>query len=141
MHQVPQPKKLVSVSATSISVTGAKKAPKVRVLDKIPCIHYPVKFCSDKNKDVLALLDSGSKVNTMTPAYAAYLGLKVRVINIGAQKVDGSLLATYSMVIIVFQVVNNLVCSWFFYKTFLLANIIKEVVLDMLFVTFNNADV
>ena len=35
----------------------------------------------------------------MTPAYAAHLSLKVRVTNVGAQKIDGSLLATYDIVI------------------------------------------
>ena len=84
-------------------MTGAsRKAPKVRVLDRVPCIYYPVQFRKDKGKDVLALLDSGSEVNAMTPAHTAYLGLKVRVINIGEQKIDGSSLATYSMVIAAF---------------------------------------
>ena len=86
-----------------MSVTSAsKKAPKVRVLDRVPCICYPVKFHKDKGKDVLALLDSGSEVNAMTPAHAAHLGLKVRVIEVGAQKIDGSSRATYGMVIAAF---------------------------------------
>ena len=84
---------------------GNRKAPKVRVLDKVSCICYPVQFRKDKGKDALALLDSGSKVNAMTLAYAAHLGLKVRVTNVGAPKMDGSSLATYGMVIAVFQVV------------------------------------
>ena len=50
----------------------------------------------------------------MTPAYAAHLGLKVRMTDIGAQKIDGSLLATYDMVIAAFQVVDKLGCSRFF---------------------------
>ena len=72
-------------------MTGAsREAPKVRVLDKVSCICYLVQFRKDKGKDVLALLNSGSKVNAMTPAYTAYLGLKVRVTDVGAQKIDGS---------------------------------------------------
>ena len=86
----------------------------MRVLYRVPCICYFVQFCKDKGKDVLALLDFESKVNAMTPAYAAYLGLKVRVTNVGVQKIDGSLLATYGMVIAAFQVVNKLGRSWFF---------------------------
>ena len=78
------------------------KAPKVRVLDKVPCICYLVQFCKDKGMDVLALLDSGSKVNAMTPAYAAHLSLKVRVIDVGAQKIDESSPATYDIVIAAF---------------------------------------
>ena len=65
-------------------MTGAStEALKVRVLDRVPCIHYFVQFRKDKDKDVLALLDSKSEVNAMTPAYVAHLGLKVRVTNIG----------------------------------------------------------
>ena len=77
----------------------------------------------------------------MTLAYAADLGLKVRVTDISAQKIDGSLLATYNMVIAVFQVVNKLGRFWFFQETFLLANISMKVVLGMLFLILNNADV
>ena len=80
----------------------------MRVLDKVSCICYPVQFCKDKDKDVLALLNSGSKVNAMNPAYAAHLGLKVRVTDVDAQKIDRSSLATYGMVIAAFQVVDKL---------------------------------
>ena len=113
----------------------------MRVLDKVPCICYPVQFRKDKDKDILALLDSGSEVNAMTPAYAAHLGLKVRVTNVGAQKIDGSSLATYGMVITAFQVINKLGRSWFFQETFLLADISIEVVLGMLFLSLSNANV
>ena len=102
---------------------------------------YPVQFRKNKGKDVLALLEFGSEVNAMTPAYTAHLGLKVRVTNIGAQKINKSLLATYGMVIAAFQVVNKLDCSQFFQETFLLANISMKVVLGMPFFTFSNADV
>ena len=76
MAWAPQAKKLVLVLATSLSVTGAnRKTPKVRVADKVSCICYSVQFRKNKSKDVLAWLNSGSKINMMTPAYAAYLGL------------------------------------------------------------------
>ena len=81
---------------------ASTETPKVRVLDRISYIRYPIQFRKDKGKDVLALLDSGSKVNAMTPAYTAYLGLKVRVTDVGAHKIDGSPLATYSIVIAAF---------------------------------------
>ena len=77
----------------------------------------------------------------MTLAYTTHLGLKVRVTNVGVQKIDGSSLATYDMVIAAFQVVNKLSCSQFFQETFLLADISIEVVLGILFLTFSNADV
>ena len=90
-----QAKKLVSVSATSLLVTGAsREAPKVGVLHRVSCICYPVQLRKNKGKDVLALLNSGSELNAMTPAYVAHLGLKVRMTVVGAQKIDGSSLAT-----------------------------------------------
>ena len=123
-------------------MTGAsKKAPKISVLDKVSCICYPVQFRKDKKKDILALPDSKSEVNAMTLAHAAHLGLKVRVTNIGAQKFDGSLPVTYDMVIVAFQVVDKLGCSWFFQETFLLADINMKVVLGMPVLTLSNADV
>ena len=89
-----QAKKLVSVLAIFLLVTGAStEALKVKVLDKIPCICYPIQFCKDKDKDVLALLNFRSEVNAMIPAYAAYLGLKVKVTNVGALIIDKYLLA------------------------------------------------
>ena len=130
------------VLATFLLVTGAgKETPKVRVLDRVPCICYLVQFRKDKGKNALALLDSGSEVNVITLAYKAHLGLKVRVTDVGVQKIDGSLLATYGIVIATFQVVNKLGRSWFFQETFLLAGINMKVVLGMPFLTFINADV
>ena len=137
----PISQKLVLVLVTSTLMTGAKAAPKVRVLDQVPCICYFVQFQKDKGKDVLPLLNSESEVNAMTPAYAAQLGLKVRRTNIGGQKIDESSLATYGMVIAAFRVLNMLGYSWFFQKTFLLANIRIKLFLGIPFLTFSNADI
>ena len=60
------------------------------VLERVPCIHYPLRFRKD-TAGVRALVDSGSEVNAMTPAYAAKLGLQVRKTEIGSQKIDGSI--------------------------------------------------
>ena len=119
MPYVRQAKKLVLVSTTSLLVTGASsKAPKVTLLNRVSCICYPVQFCKDKGKDVLALLNSGNEVNAMTPAYSAHLGLKVRMTDVGIQKIDKYLLASYGMVIATFQVVNKLNRCWFFRRLF-----------------------
>ena len=77
----------------------------------------------------------------MTPAYAAKLGLQVRKADIGAQKIDGSTLETFGMVLADFQVEDKLGRVRFFQETFLLANISAEVVLGMPFLTLSNADV
>ena len=50
----------------------------------------------------------------MTPAYAKKLGLWTRKTYVGAQKIDGSLLATYGMVIASFQMTNKLGKARFF---------------------------
>ena len=86
--------------ATSVPVTNGDKKVVVRVL----CINYPVQF---QKKQVKALLNSGSKVNAMNPDYAWKLGLKIRRINVGAQKIEGSALKTFGMVIADFQVKNK----------------------------------
>ena len=77
----------------------------------------------------------------MILASMAHLGLKVRVTNVGAHKIDGSSLATYNMVITVFQAVDRLVRSLYFQETFLPADISIEVVLGMLFFTLGNFDI
>ena len=71
------------------------------VVVRIPCIYYPVRF---QEKQIRALLDSSSEVNAMSPAYAKKLGLKIRKTNVEAQKIDGSALETFGMVIADFQV-------------------------------------
>ena len=40
-----------------------------------------------------------NEVNAMYPAYATKLGLRTRKIDVGAQKIDGSHLDTFGMVI------------------------------------------
>ena len=142
MFQAPQAKNLVMVLTNFSSVIGAsREAPKVKILDKVSCICYSVHFCKNKGKDVLALLNSENEINAMTLAYLAHLGLKVRVTDVSMQKIDGSSLATYGMVIAAFQVVHKLGRSWFFQETFLLADISMEVVLGMPFLILSNADV
>ena len=71
----------------------------------------------------------------------AYLCLKVRVTNIGVQKIDGFSPAIYSIIIAAFQVVDKLGRSRFFQETFLLADISIEVVLGIVFLTLSNANV
>ena len=102
MHQALQTKKLILVLTIFILVTGTKKALKVKVLDRVPYIYYSMQLQKDKGKDVLALLNSRSKANAMTPAYAAKLGLKVRKTDVDAQKIHNSLQETYGMVIAAF---------------------------------------
>ena len=82
------------------------------ILERVLCIRYPVQFRQkndkDEDKDVGALIGSGSKVNAMHPAYATKLGLRARNIDVGAHKIDGSHLDTFGMVIADCLVQNKL---------------------------------
>ena len=128
------PKKLASVSATSVPVieTSGKK------VVRVPCIHYPVRFQEER---VRALLNSGSKVNAMSPAYAKRLDLKTWKTNVGAQKIDVYALETFGIVIANFQVEDKGGRPRFFQETFLVANTPFEVVLGMPFLKITNANV
>lgn len=68
------------------------------VLKRVPCIYYPVLFQGDQEQ-VKTLLNSGSEVNAISFAYAKKLGLKTWKTNVGAQRIDGSTLETFEMVI------------------------------------------
>ena len=127
-------KKLVSVLATSVPVTGSDEEVNVRVL----CIHYPVQF---QEEQIKALFDSGSKVNAINPDYAQRLRLKIQKTNIRAQKIDGSTLKTFAMIIADFQVENKANRPRFFQEIFLMADTIFEVILGMLFLKISNMDI
>ena len=64
---------------------------------RVPCIYYPIQF--QRQEQVKALLNSGSEVNAMSPAYTKKLGLKTQKTYVGAQKIDGSALETFGIVI------------------------------------------
>ena len=122
-------------------MTGASKEAQKVILDRVPCIHYPVQFRKDKGATIRALIDSGSEVNAMTPAYAKQLGLQARKTDVGAQKIDGSSLRTFGMVIAGFQVEDKLGRVRFFQELFLLAETSMDVVLGMPFLVLGNADI
>ncbi len=77
----------------------------------------------------------------MTPAYIAKLGFITWKINVGAQKIDGSLLGIHNMVLVVFSLQNSLGRVQFFEKTFLLADISIKMVLKMPFPSLSNTDI
>ena len=88
----------MSVSTTCAFVAGANKKAQEVILDRVPYIHYPIQFQKEKEV-IMALINSDSKVNTMTPAYTFKLGIQVWKTNVGAQKIDSSLLWTFGIVI------------------------------------------
>lgn len=109
-------------------------------LQRIPCICYLIQFQEDQ-AEVKTFINSGTKVNTMTPSFTAKQGLKPMSINVSVPKIDGSLLETYGMTLVVFSVRKSLRKVWFFEKTFLLVNTSMKMVLRMLFLFFSNANI
>ena len=99
-----------------------------------------VRFWKNQDK-LLALIDSESEVNTMSPAYASKPGFKVRLTNVGAQKVDGSILERFGIVLASFQVEDKLKRAHFLQKTCLVAITSVKVIFRMPFLAFSNADV
>ena len=77
----------------------------------------------------------------MSFAYAKRLGLKTRKTNVGAQKIDGSTLEIFGMMIADFQVEDKGGRPRFFQETFLVADIKFKIILGMPFLKFSNADV
>ena len=131
-----QAKKLALVLATSVPMTDTSGKEVVRV----PCIYYPVQF-QEGQEQVKVLLNSGSKVNAMSPAYVERLGVKTRKTNVKAQKIDGFVLEIFKMAIADFQVEDKGGRPRFFQEIFLVANTKFEVVLRMPFFKVSNADV
>ena len=132
----------MTVSATFTLVTVAREEAVGESLEsnlaRVLCIRYPINF---GKKSVSALFDSGSKVNTVYPAFAKVLSLPIRPTDVGVQKIDGTTLETYEMVVATFLVEDKTNRVKFFEETFLVANISPKVVLGMLFLTLGSADV
>ena len=77
----------------------------------------------------------------MSQVFTYQLGFTIRKSNIGAQKIDGTTLETYGMVVSTFFVSDKDDREWFFEKSFLLADVKVEIILGIPFLTIRNADV
>ena len=89
----------------------------------------------------MALLDSGSKVNAMSPVCAKKLGFKTQKTNIEAQKIEGSTLKIFGMVIADFQVEDKGDRPKYFQEIFLMANTKFEMVLGIPFLKISNNNI
>ena len=77
----------------------------------------------------------------MSQVFAHQLGLAIRKTNIGAQKIDGTILETYEMVVSIYSMLDKDGRERIFEENFLLVNVKPEIVFGMLFLTMINADV
>ena len=134
-------KKLVLVSATSLLVTETSKEDDV-VLEDVFYIHHSVQFRKDANKtQIQALINSRSEVNAIYLTFVKELGFFIQSTDVGAQKIDDTILDTYRMVVAAFSVTDKVNRVKFFEETFLVANVSPEVVLGILFLTLSGANV
>ena len=76
----------------------------------------------------------------MSPTYVKRLGFKTQKTNVRAQKIDGSILETFKMVIADFQVENKISRPRFFKERFLVADTKFEVILEISFLKLSNAN-
>ena len=79
-----------------------------------------------------ALLDLGSEFNVIYLIFVKKLGFLIKPINVRVQKIDGTILNTYEMVIAIFSITDKANQVRFFEKIFLVANVSPEIVLGML---------
>lgn len=77
----------------------------------------------------------------MTFAYATKLSMRPRLINIGAQKIDGSVLEIHNITSTSFLFQDSQKRVQFFKKIFLLTDISMEIVLKMSFLALSNTNV
>ena len=90
--------------AISTSMTNARE----NALERVLYIHYPVRFKKDADKTpVQALINSKSEVNAIHLSFAKQLGLHIRPTDVGAQKINGTMLDTHEMVVAVFSMVDK----------------------------------
>ncbi len=77
----------------------------------------------------------------MSQAFAQPLGLKICKTNVEAQKINGTTLEIYGMVVSTFSVLDKDGRERFFEESFLLADVKPDIVLGMSFLTMSNAEV
>lgn len=105
-------------------------------LKHMPYIYYLVWFKKNQTK-ILALIDSGNEVNTITRSYIVKLDFKIYATDVKAQKINSFTFKIFEIVLTSFQINNKLEKSRFFQNFF---DDVK-VVLEILFFIFSNANI
>lgn len=99
-------KKPVLILTSFVLMTEASNKDK-ETLERVLYIHYLLNFRKYKKNKMQTLINLSSKVNTIALKYITKISLKVRHINIGAQKIDHSIFKMFEMVFANFQVENK----------------------------------
>ena len=87
------------------------------------------------------MIDSRSEVNAIYLIIINELGLSIRPTDFGMQKIDGTILDTYEILVTAFSMADKTNRVRFFEKTFLVANVSPEIVFRMTFLTLSNVNV
>ncbi len=124
----------MAVSTTSMSMIRKTEE---KILEWVACIWYFITFKDQTD----ALLNLESKVNLISQAFVYQLGLNIRMTNVKAQKIDGTTLETYEMVVFTFFVSDKDSREKFFGGSFLLADVKPDMVLGRLFLIISNVDI
>ena len=77
----------------------------------------------------------------MHPTFLKKLSFVVQITNVGAQKIDGTTLKIYRIVVAAFSVTDQADRVRFFQKTFLMANTSSDMILKMPFFILSNANI
>lgn len=77
----------------------------------------------------------------MSKVFALQLNLKIRKINIRAQKIENITLEINEMVVFTFFIIDKNDKVKFFEKNFLFGNVKLDVIFGMLFLTISNIDI
>ncbi len=77
----------------------------------------------------------------MSQAFTFQLGLKIWKTNIGAYKINGTILEIYEMVVSTFSVLDKDGRKKFLEKSFLLGGVKPNIVLGILFLTMSNVNI
>ena len=95
-----------AIESTKVGKNGAESEGEYPNLAQVLCIRYLITFWK-KSLSMSALFDPGSEVNTIHPTLAWKLGLFVRPTDVEAQKIDGTMLDTFGMVVTAFSVTDK----------------------------------
>ena len=128
------------IEIAKVGKDGKESKGESPTLAEVPCIWYPITL-RKKFVSMSALFNLDSEVNVIHPIFAWELGLPIRYTDIGAQKIDGTMLDTYEMVVTAFSVTGKANWVKFFEEIFLVANVSPEMVIGMPFLTFSSADI
>ena len=129
-----------AIETTEVDKDGEESKGDYLNLGQVLCIWYSITFWK-KSVSVLVLFDSGSEINAIHSTLTRELGLLIRTTDVEVQKIEGTMLDTFGMVVTVFSVTDKSNQVKFFEETFLVANVSPKVILGMSFLTLSGADV